>query len=164
MSSFAPTEQHLAITARRYPAFPRQAATVMRLIRHLQRRVHDQANAALKPWGINHPQYNLLMMMYGTEDYSLHPSQLAEAAGEKSANITRLTNELCAMGLIERGAAADDRRKVTLRLTAAGLALIDAYLPDVRALLRRQSAGLDATELTQLQRLLRRLLDNLDAA
>lgn len=164
MSSFAPTEQHLAITARRYPAFPRQAATVMRLIRHLQRRVHDQANAALKPWGINHPQYNLLMMMYGTEDYTLNPSQLAEAAGEKLANITRLTNELCAKGLIERGAAVDDRRKVTLRLTPAGLALIDAYLPHVRALLHRQSAGLDATELTQLQRLLRRLLDHLDAA
>jgi MarR family transcriptional repressor of emrRAB len=164
MSSFAPTEQHLAITARRYPKFPRQAATVVRLIRHLQRRLHDQANAALKPWGINHPQYNLLMMMYGTDGYALNPSQLAEAACEKSANITRLTNELCGMGLIERGAAEDDRRKVTLRLTAAGLALIEAYLPDVRALLRRQSAGLEASELAQLQRLLKRLLDNLDAA
>jgi MarR family transcriptional repressor of emrRAB len=162
MSSFAPTEQHLAITARRDPQFPRQAATVMRLIRHVQRRVHDQANAALKPWGINHPQYNLLMMMYGTEGYALNPSQLAEAAGEKSANITRLTNELCAMGLIERGPAVD-RRKVTLSLTAAGLALIEAYLPDVRLLLSQQSLGLDTAELAQLEHLLKRLLDNLDA-
>ena len=112
MNSFLPTEQRLAVTCRRYPAFPREPALLVRLVKHLHKRLHDDANAALKPWGINHPEYNLLMMLYGTEGHALHPSQLAEAAGEKPANITRLTNELCEKGLIERTASEDDRRKL----------------------------------------------------
>jgi len=47
--------------------------------------VHDDANASLRPWGINHPEYNLLLMLYGTEGHALNPSQLAEAAGERRA-------------------------------------------------------------------------------
>lgn len=127
-----------------------------------QSKVHDDANALLKPWGINHPEYNLLMMLYGTIGYTLNPSQLAEAAGEKSANITRLTNELCDKGLIERTASAEDRRKVALTLTKAGLAMIEGFLPDICALLERQTASLQSREMTQLERLLKKLLAQLD--
>jgi MarR family transcriptional repressor of emrRAB len=42
----------------------------------------------LRPCGINHPEYNVLMMLYGTEGYALNASELAEADGEKAANIT----------------------------------------------------------------------------
>ena len=53
MSSFAPTEQRLAVTCRQYPAFPREPAVVVRLVKHIHKRVHDDANALLKPFGIN---------------------------------------------------------------------------------------------------------------
>jgi MarR family transcriptional regulator, negative regulator of the multidrug operon emrRAB len=162
LSSFHPTEQHLAITCRQHPAFPREPAVLVRLIKHIHKRVHDDANALLKPWGINHPEYNLLMMLYGTEGYTLNPSQLAEAAGEKSANITRLTNELCDKGLIERTASEEDRRKVALTLTKAGLAMIEGFLPDICALLERQTASLQPRELAQLERLLKKFLDQLE--
>ena len=68
----------------------------------------------MKPYGLNHPEYNILMMMYGSPDNSLNPSQLADAAGEKSANVTRLTTQLCEKGYIARASSEDDRRKVTL--------------------------------------------------
>jgi MarR family transcriptional repressor of emrRAB len=163
-SSFLPTEQRLAITCRRHPAFPREPAVLVRLVKHIYKRVHDDANAMLKPWGINHPEYNLLMMLYGTEGYTLNPSQLAEAAGEKSANITRLTNELCDKQLIERTADEADRRKVTLTLTKAGVAMIEGFLPDICALLDRQTAGLQSREMVQLEKLLKKFLDQLDQA
>ena len=83
----------------------------------------------LKPFGLNHPEYNLLMMLYGTPGGVLNPSQLADAAGEKSANITRLTNRLCEQGLIARTASAEDRRKIALTLTPEGEALIERLLP-----------------------------------
>jgi len=162
MNSFAPTEQRIAITCRRHPAFPREPAVLVRLIKHIYKRVHDQANAVLKPWGIGHAEYNILMMMYGTEGYSLNPSQLADAAGEKSANITRLTNQLCGKGLIERTASDDDRRKVTLTLSRSGLAMIDQLLPDLCALLERQTGGMKAAEMAQLERLLKKFLNQLD--
>ncbi|TBR36573.1 MULTISPECIES: MarR family transcriptional regulator [Dyella] len=164
MSSFLPTEQRLAVTRRRYPDFPREPAVLVRLVKHIYKRVHDDANAMLKPWGINHPEYNILMMLYGTEGFTLNPSQLADAAGEKSANITRLTNALCDKQLIERTASDEDRRKVSLTLTAAGVAMIEDFLPDICKLLERQTQALAADEMQQLEHLLKRFLDNLDAA
>lgn len=162
MSSFLPTEQRLAVTRQRYPAFPRDAAVLIRLIKHIYRRVQDDANALLRPYGINHPEYNLLMMLYGTDGYSLHPTELADAAGEKSANITRLTNALADKGLIARNASDEDRRKITLTLTDDGVALIESFLPEICAMLEWQVGGLLPRDTAQLERLLKKLLDQLE--
>jgi len=162
MSSFLPTEQRLTVTRQRYPAFPRDPAVLIRLIKHIYRRVQDDANALLRPYGINHPEYNLLMMLYGTEGYSLHPTELADAAGEKSANITRLTNELADKGLIARNASEEDRRKVTLTLTDEGIALIESFLPDICTMLDWQVGGLPQRDVAQLERLLKKFLDQLE--
>jgi MarR family transcriptional repressor of emrRAB len=102
------------------------------------------------------------MMLYGTEGHALHPSQLAGAAGEKAANITRLTNELCEKGLIERAANEGDRRKLVLTLTPAGLALIERLLPSICGLLDEQTDGLDGREQAELERLLKKFLDGFD--
>lgn len=162
MSSFLPTEQRLTITRQRHPAFPREPAVLVRLIKHIYKHVHDDANAMLRPYGINHPEYNLLMMLYGTEGYTLHATELADAAGEKSANITRLTNELCDKGLLARSASDEDRRKIALTLTKEGTALIESFLPDVCALLERQVGDMQPREMIQLERLLKRFLNQLE--
>ena len=164
MSSFLPTEQRLAVTRQRYPAFPRDPAVLVRLIRHIYKRVNDDANAMLRPYGINHPEYNLLMMIYGTEGNAMHPTELADAAGEKLANITRLTNELADKGLIARNASDEDRRKITLTLTDEGFALIESFLPDVCAMLEWQVEGMSQRDVGQLERLLKKFLDQLERA
>jgi len=161
-SSFAPTERRLAVTCERYPAFPREPAVLVRLIKHIYKVVHDDANAVLKPFGLNHPEYNLLMMMYGTPSGEMTPSDLADAAGEKSANITRLTNQLCEKGLIHRKGSNDDRRKVVLTLTPGGEALIESFLPEICGLLGRQTGKLGADDQRQLERLLKKMLDGLN--
>ena len=161
-SKFSPTEQRLAVTCQRFPALPHGPAVLVRLVKHIYKRVHDDANALLKPLGINHPEYNLLMMMYGSEDFTLNPSQLAEAAGEKSANITRLTNELCSKHLVQRTADATDRRKVALSLTKTGVTMIEGLLPDIGALLDQQTAGLQPREMVQLEKLLKKFLNRRD--
>ncbi|WP_250624573.1 MarR family winged helix-turn-helix transcriptional regulator [Pinirhizobacter soli] len=160
-SSFAPTERRLAVTCERHPAFPREPAVLVRLIKHIYKVVHDDANAVLKPFGLNHPEYNLLMMMYGTPSGEMTPSDLADAAGEKSANITRLTNQLCEKGLIHRKGSNDDRRKVVLTLTPGGEALIESFLPEICGLLGRQTGKLGADDQRQLERLLKKMLDGL---
>ena len=158
LTAFAATEQRLGVTCRRYPALRREPAVLVRLVKYIYRRVHDDANAVLKPLGINDPEYNLLMMLYGTEGYTLNPSQLAEASGEKSANITRLTNELCDKRLVQRTADATDRRKVALTLTKAGVTMIESLLPDISALLDQQTSGLQPREMLQLEKLLKKFL------
>lgn len=162
MSSFLPTEKRLAVTRRRHPAFPREPAVLVRLVKHLHKRIHDDANTALKPFGLNHSQYNLLMMLYGSEGHGLSPSELARSSGEKAANITRLTNELCEKGLIGRAASEDDRRGLILSLTRAGLALIEGFLPAICTLLDEQTGALTAREQAELERLLKKFLDGFD--
>ena len=161
-SSFQPSEQRLAVTCQRHPAFPREPATLVRLVKHVHKRLHDQGNALLKPWGISHPEYNILMMLYGTAGDTLHPRELAAAAGEKSANITRLTDQLCEKGLIERRISEADRRKLTLTLSKRGSKLIERLLPDICDLLERQTAALAPRDLAQLERLLKKFLNQLD--
>ncbi|RDS79536.1 MarR family transcriptional regulator [Dyella monticola] len=161
MSDFASTEQRLAVTCRRYPDFPRRPATLVRLIKHIHKLLHDDANLTLKPYGLNHPQYNLLMMLYGSASGTMSPSELADAAGEKSANITRLTNELCEKGLIARSGSADDRRKIELSLTSQGQALLESLLPDICTLLAKQGRHLTVSEQSQLEKLLKKFLSGL---
>ncbi|MET0506025.1 MAG: MarR family transcriptional regulator [Luteibacter sp.] len=158
MSDFAPTEARLDVTRAKYPAFPREPAVLVRLIRHLYKEVHDEANGVLKPFGLSHPEYNILMMLYGSPDNAMNPSQLAEAAGEKSANITRLTTQLCEKGYIARAGSDEDRRKVTLTLTEAGFALIAQFLPDIVGLLHRQTRNLNPSEQALLESLLKKML------
>ncbi|MEO7065379.1 MAG: MarR family transcriptional regulator [Rhodanobacter sp.] len=164
LTKLSPTEQRVAVTCRRCAAFPRGPAVLVRLLKSIYRRVHDDANVLLRPLGINHPEYNLLMMLYGSEGLTLNASALAEAAGEKSANITRLTNELCAKQLLRRTADATDRRKVVLTLTEAGAAMIEGLLPDIGMLLHRQTAGMQPDEMVQLEKLLKKLLNRPDQA
>ena len=160
--SFALIESQIDRVKARLTDAPVQDIVLVRLIKHIYKVVHDDANAVLKPFGLNHPEYNLLMMMYGTPSGEMTPSDLADAAGEKSANITRLTNQLCEKGLIHRKGSNDDRRKVVLTLTPGGEALIESFLPEICGLLGRQTGKLGADDQRQLERLLKKMLDGLN--
>ncbi|MFC7519363.1 MarR family winged helix-turn-helix transcriptional regulator [Xanthomonas populi] len=163
MSSFDPTASRVENTCVRYPAFPREPAVLVRLIKHLYKRLHTQGCVRLKPYGISPPEYEILVMLYGTPEQSITPTEVAEAASEKPANITRLTDQLCEKGLIARGISQDDRRKIVLTLQPAGLALIDSLLPDACRLLNAETAGMSDAEQVRLEKLLRKLLDSVDA-
>ncbi|QJD67268.1 MarR family transcriptional regulator [Xanthomonas campestris pv. badrii] len=163
MSSFDPTANRVGHTCARYPEFPREPAVLVRLIKHLYKRMHTQSCVRLKPYGISPPEYEILMMLYGTPEQAITPTEVAEAASEKPANITRLTDQLCDKGLIARGASSDDRRKIVLTLQPAGLALIKSLLPEACTLLHAQTAGLSDTEQVRLEKLLKKLLEGVDA-
>ncbi len=163
MSSFDPTESRIDATCQRWPGFPREPAVLVRLIKGLYKTVHDHANAVLRDFDLSHAEYNALMMLYGTPDRPLSPSELAGAATEKSANITRLSDQLSAKGLIERIPHAEDRRKLELRLTADGVACVERLLPSMSELLRMQVQGLSEAEQHRLEKLLKKMLDSVDA-
>lgn len=88
---------------------------------------------------------------------------MAEAASEKPANITRLTDQLCEKGLITRTSSPEDRRKIVLTLQPAGSALIESLLPDACTLLHAETASMSEAEQLRLEKLLKKLLDGVDA-
>ncbi|WP_371181683.1 MarR family winged helix-turn-helix transcriptional regulator [Xanthomonas sacchari] len=164
MSRFAATEQRLDVTARKHPPFPREAALLLRLIKLLHKLSLDQSNEVLRPYGLSYAEYNVLMMIDASTDGTLNPSQLGDAAGEKSANITRLTTQLVDKGLIQRTPSAEDRRMLLLRLTDAGERLIDALIPALCAQLDAYVQHLDPAAMAQLQTLLKALLRGVEDA
>lgn len=162
VTAFDATARRIDATRRQFPAFPRDPAVLVRLVKHIHRRVHDAANAALREHGLNHTDYDILMMLYGSEGHRIHPSELRAASGEKAANITRICNALVERGLIDRVACADDRRRVVLTLTVAGLQLVGRFLPSMVDLLHAHVDGMDAADMAQLEALLKRMLAGIE--
>lgn len=161
-SSFDAVQRRLEVTFTRNSEIPAKEAILGRLLRHVTKLHQDVSNAVLKRWELNLAEYNALMMLYGTHTFSLSPSQLSEATGEKAANITRLTNGLVERGLVDRANDEDDRRFVVLTLTAKGIELLEEVLPHKWRSLHRQLSHLSSHEQAQLEVLLKKLVAGLD--
>ena len=94
MSRFDATENRVNLTHQRFPDYPREPAMLVRLVKAISQHVHDTANLVLRQYGLNHTDYNVLMMLYGCQQEGMTVTQLRDAAAEKSANVTRVCNIL----------------------------------------------------------------------
>jgi DNA-binding MarR family transcriptional regulator len=102
--------------------------SVMRFIRH-EMRARRRARLSV-------PQFRALVFMARSEDVSL--SATAEHLGLSPAATSRMVDALVGRGLAERRAGADDRRRVSLSLTARGRRTYQAAHREMqRALARR---------------------------
>jgi MarR family transcriptional regulator, negative regulator of the multidrug operon emrRAB len=160
--SFTLVERRIEGTQRRLRGYPREWVLVARLITHVQKRQNDLSNAVLKRYGLNYVTYTALMMMYGSEDQTSTPSELAAATGEKPTNVTRICDELLQQGLIERYPSTSDRRRVVLRLSRKGERLVEKFQPELWDTLERIYGGFSAADLRQVAALLRQTLVRLD--
>lgn len=95
------------------------------------------------------------------EPYALTPTTLYESLMLSSGAMTSRLDRLENKGLIERGRALEDRRSILVRLTPAGLALIDKLLPLHVANEQQALAALSQAEQRQLDTLLTKLLTGL---
>jgi MarR family transcriptional repressor of emrRAB len=164
MSDFGPTEKRLRNIEARVPGFPYEPILLVRLNHHLQKRLRDRTNAALKPHELADTGYIVLAILYGSLDETSTASELSEACHEKPANLTRVCDDLAARGLVERGTRAGDRRTVLITLSPQGRALIEQVLPEVSTKLSAAFAGFSKAELAQFAGFLGRALGNLDKA
>jgi DNA-binding MarR family transcriptional regulator len=94
--------------------------------------------------------------------YTLTPSALAEHLMLSRAGMTSRLDRLEAAGLVERRLDPSDRRSFRVRLTPRGLDLIEAAVADHFANQSRLLAHLDPAERDTLDRILRKLLHELD--
>src|SRR5471032_1540950 len=103
MSSFAATRRRLKKTRTRIPEFLEDLMRVMRMTFHIQKRMKDLSNAALRKYDLVDASYMVLAVLYGSDDETSTASTLGEACMEKPANLTRVCNDLESQGLISRG-------------------------------------------------------------
>lgn len=96
--------------------------------------------------------------------YELTPSELGASTMVTSGAVTKRLDRLERAGLVERRQSETDGRGRRVRLTAAGVALMDEAYPAHLANEERMLAGLSDDERAALVALLRRLGDSLDDA
>ncbi|BDS11538.1 MarR family winged helix-turn-helix transcriptional regulator [Aureispira anguillae] len=78
----------------------------------------------LKPYGLSVQQFNILRILRGAKDW-VAMNDVKRLMIEKAPNATRLSDKLLEKKLIERKRSEQDRRMVYLRISDAGLAVLE---------------------------------------
>jgi DNA-binding MarR family transcriptional regulator len=104
--------------------------------------------------------YVLLALRRSGKPYELRPTDLFRALLVTSGAMTKRVARLQEGGFILRVSANDDGRSELVRLTAKGLAIADRGITEIAKVVERvaEASGLTKTEITILDRCLRKLL------
>jgi MarR family transcriptional repressor of emrRAB len=134
-------ERGIQRVAARFEELPITEATLFRVLVLLGRELSSLAELSLRRHGLNDTDLSTLMALYSQPDGVAHPGDLCISMGQSPANMTRVADALLERGLITRIASDADRRRMVLRMTPAGVALVQEYLP--HAVTRVQSLFAD---------------------
>jgi DNA-binding MarR family transcriptional regulator len=84
--------------------------------------VSGEFHATLKNWQLSVPEWRVLACLMDVEGLSV--GELAAMALMKQPGLTKVLDRMARDGLLERRGTTDDRRRVTIHLTAHGRARV----------------------------------------
>lgn len=145
------------------PVAGREARSLLPLALHLWWRVRRELAEDLDPFRLTVAQYVPLVYL-ATARREVGMSELAEASLQDRATMTAIVDLLVERGWVARRRSATDRRRVAVRLTLRGRALLRVVPRRLDLRWRRALRGLSRPEQLTLLRLLQRLLDGLTEA
>lgn len=133
---------------------------IWRIGRHLE----QQRKAQLAAFGSDRGTVDVLAMLRRAgPPYRRSAGELTRSALITSGGVSQRLDKLEKAGLVTRHVDVEDRRRVDVELTAAGVQLIDSVLADLMEHDARVLAGaLTAPEQDRLRQLLRKLLLTLE--
>jgi DNA-binding MarR family transcriptional regulator len=114
-----------------------------------------------RPAGLSIGQFRLLHMLHKDPERSL--SDFADDLGISVPAASKMVDGLVERGLVQRGADADDRRRIALALTAEGSAVMKEAKKGLEARMATALTGLTASESNTLAKALDLLRSRLDA-
>jgi DNA-binding MarR family transcriptional regulator len=119
----------------------------------LEHRVKEVADLSL-------PEFEALFRLLIASGHPLQMSEIASQLINSPSGMTRIADRLERDGLIERETPADNRRVVLVKLTGKGRKVLKQADEAFREALRESfSSHLSESELTELRRLMRKLLE-----
>jgi DNA-binding MarR family transcriptional regulator len=133
----------------RRPFASREEEAYLNLVRTTDLLTREVA-AVLKPHQLSEAQYNVLRVLRGAGPDGYACSEVGHRLVTRDPDVTRLLDRLEARALIVRAREHADRRVVTTRITAAGLALLEALDAPVRQAVDRMLDHMNAGQLTTL--------------
>ncbi|HUU35810.1 MAG TPA: MarR family transcriptional regulator [Vicinamibacterales bacterium] len=116
--------------------------------------LNREVAAVLKPHQLSAAQYNVLRILRGAGEAGHACSEIASRLVTRDPDVTRLLDKLEARELLARSREHADRRVVTARITAQGLALLDTLDRPMREAVERMLAHMPAAQLRTLTALL----------
>lgn len=117
------------------------------IILSLQRCFMLRLSEELTPGQVSFPQFFLLGHI-GSQQQSLSMSEIAEKMNHSTAAATGLVDRLEKLGYVQRIHAANDRRKVLVKITKKGNALVERIRQDIVNNLSQMMELLPAAEQT----------------
>jgi DNA-binding MarR family transcriptional regulator len=124
----------------------------------------DEAlSEGIAPHGLQPGWFDLLAALRRSgSPYELNPGELMETTMLSSGGMTKRLDRLVEAGLVERRPDPDDRRGTRVRLTRRGKAVLDRALESHLRNEERAFGSLKRADRRELDRLLRRLLADLE--
>lgn len=126
---FSEVEEGICRLASSAPELPKQEIILTRLAYHVAKSLREVTNQLLKPFDLSYVSFSALMMLFAAPGNEINPSKLCDVTGETRTNMTRITDDLVARGLIKRHPSPEDRRRVVLMLTPKAENLLRKILP-----------------------------------
>ena len=112
---------------------------------------------ALKPFQISPQQFNILRILRGRYPQPASVKLLTEKMIDKTSNASRLVEKLRTKGLVAREASDDDRRKVDVQITKAGLELLEQASTAIEQMIQKYGTTITPEEAGALNGLLDKL-------
>ena len=100
-------------------------------IMHTRSVLHLEQKRRLIAWGITPEQYNVLRILRGQGSKPMALNDLTSRMIDPASNASRLVEKLRTKGLVTRKAARQDRRRVDVALTPAGLYCVEGATPEL---------------------------------
>jgi DNA-binding MarR family transcriptional regulator len=115
--------------------------------------VQKELSAQLRPFGLSLQQHNVLSILRGQHPNPSTLGLIQERMLDRMSNATRLVDKLVEKGLVDRCQCPENRRKVDIVITGAGLDLLQQTDALIRQIPGRY-AHLSVEEAAALSRLL----------
>ena len=119
--------------------------------------IRDQIANTLKPFDISIEQFNVLRILRGQKGKATNLQDIQSRMVSKMSNTTRLVDKLIIKEYVERFICEENRRKVEIFITAAGLEFLKEIDPIVEASEATMASPLSEEELNTLNNLLTKL-------
>lgn len=111
----------------------------------------------LQPFNISGAQYRVLRLVVG--EIANTPSALSQALSIDAGAMTRMLDKLEQRNLLCRERNPEDRRQIRVQPTEEGIALYQKIRTIAADLLNELTGDLESDELSELERLMRKILD-----
>lgn len=140
---------------------------ILRALRRISRAIDLHSKHLASTFGLTGPQLVALRSIGQLGDVA--PSELAREVSLSQATMTGIIDRLAARQLVTRERSTQDRRRVTVRLTDAGRALIEQAPSPLQERFVERLVRLEVTEQDAIRASLERIVemmggDDLDAA